>query len=155
MSLPDRLRSKASADSRSAAASVTLKLDASGNPILSWKEGDGAQAAIQVRRWDGRQWEGVGGTVADPGSNPTWPCLALDAQSQPVVGYRAGAEVRLRRFSARNWETLAVFPWQNPPAATLIKRQMAIATGAGTACAVWVEEGAKPAIRVGCVDLSR
>lgn len=140
--------------SRNAAASVTLKLDASGNPILSWKEGDGAQAAIQVRRWAGLQWESLGGPVADPGSNPAWPCLALDARSQPVVAFRAGAEVRLRRWTANKWETLAIFPWQNPPPNSQpIKRQMALAAGAGTACAVWIEEGAQPALRVGCVDL--
>ena len=140
--------------SRNVAASVTLKLDSSGNPILSWKEGDGAGATVQVKRWDGRQWENVGSGVSEPGANPTWPSLALDNESQPVVGYRAGAEVRLRRWTGKIWEALGGFPWQNAPGYTQpIKRQMALAAGAGKVCAAWVEEGASPVIRVGCVSL--
>ena len=135
-------------------SSPVLKLESSGAPVLSWKDGSESEATLQVRRWSGRAWEPVGGSPAEPGCNPVWPALALDPASRPVVAYRTGSEIRVRRWSGQSWNPAGTFTWNNPPAYTLpAKRQMAMASAAGKACVVWVEEGSKPALRAGCVDL--
>ena len=136
------------------AASVNLKPDASGNPVLSWKEGSGGDAVLVVKRWNGREWETMV-APAEAGSNPTWPGLAMDVRGNPVLAWRGRDEVCIRRWSGKGWEAAAEVPWHNPPAFTLpTKRLLAFAAGAGKACAAWVEGGPQPAIRMACVRLS-
>jgi hypothetical protein len=136
------------------AASVNLEIDMAGNPILSWKEGNGPKALLRVKQWDGRRWTAVGDPPAEAGSNPTWPGLALDAHGHPVVAYRAGKEIRVRSWNGKAWDLVGSANWRDPSAYTLpAKRLLALASGAGKACVAWVEADATPEIRTACFRL--
>ena len=137
------------------AASVNLEMDGAEHPILSWKEGNGPKALLRVMQWDGKRWSTIGDLAAEAGSNPTWPCLALDAHGRPVVAYRSGKEIRVRRWNGKAWDLLGSANWRDPSPYTLpAKRLLALATGAGKACVAWVEADATPEIRTACFSLA-
>jgi hypothetical protein len=136
------------------AASVNLELNAAGNPILSWKEGNGPKALLRVKQWDGRQWIAIGDSPSEAGVNPTWPCLAIDAQARPVIAYRAGKEICVRRWNSKSWDLLGSTAWRDPSAYTLpAKRLLALAANAGKACVAWIEADASPEVRTACFTL--
>jgi hypothetical protein len=71
-----------------------------------------------------------------------------------VVAYRAGKEIRVRRWNGKAWDRLGSANWRDPSAYTIpAKRLLALATGAGKACVAWVGADATPEIRTACFSL--
>jgi Bacterial Ig-like domain/Bacterial Ig domain len=98
----------------SALNEVSLALDASGNPVVTWSEREiddtkNDAIAIYVKRWTGTQWQLLGSGKLNSQPVGYSPSLALDASSQPVVAYveRTGSNpgsVYVQKFDGTNWK---------------------------------------------------
>ncbi|QFP78021.1 hypothetical protein [Deinococcus sp. AJ005] len=87
-------------------ASTRLKLDAQGQPTVAWLEDLNGKDALYASRWDGQQWQALGGAVS--ANYATSPALALDANGQPVLAWveeRGGTgQVHLARWLGGRWQ---------------------------------------------------
>lgn len=93
----------------------SVEWDATGNPVVAWKEPDeeGASSNLYVQRWSGDAWEPIGNGV---NSDPTIarvddPVLGVDAAGNLIVAW-AGNDVNttniyVSRWNQGHWELLA------------------------------------------------
>lgn len=65
-----------------------LKLDASGNPVVVWKELDSSTSKIYAKRWNGSAWVLIGSSALSGSLGAEAPALALDGSGNPVVAWR-------------------------------------------------------------------
>jgi Bacterial Ig-like domain/Bacterial Ig domain len=70
-----------------AASKSSVKVNSSGNPIVSWNEDDGASYNVYVKSWNGSSWVQVGSTSLDvnPSQSAINPSLAIDSNGNPTV----------------------------------------------------------------------
>ncbi|WP_415788692.1 hypothetical protein, partial [Deinococcus saxicola] len=96
-------------------ASTRLKLDAQGQPTVAWLEDLNGKDALYASRWDGQQWQALGGPVS--ANYAAAPALALDRAGQPILAWvekRAGAaqegtgQVHLARWTGGRWQDSGV-----------------------------------------------
>ena len=83
-------------------------------PVVVWQDGDGTDAEIYVRRWDGTSWVEVGsgsatgGGVSSNTTSSTTPSVALGSDGNPVVVWQdndgTDGEIYLRRWNGTSWE---------------------------------------------------
>ncbi len=93
----------------------SLALDADDNPVLAWHAGFAGRADIFLRRWNGDQWQELGGSGSQFGISNTNresrdPSLSLDSNGHPVVAWTESladsenVEIYLRRWNGTTWE---------------------------------------------------
>jgi Bacterial Ig-like domain len=72
-----------------AATKSSVKVNSSGNPIVSWNEDDGASYNVYVKSWNGSSWVQVGSTSLDANTsqNAVNPSLAIDSNGTPTVAW--------------------------------------------------------------------
>ncbi|CAM4370136.1 sialidase family protein [Deinococcus marmoris] len=91
-------------------AATRLKLDAQGQPTVAWLEDLNGKDALYVSRWDGQQWQALGGPVS--ANYASGPALALDAGGQPVLAWveeRSGVgQIHLARWNGGRWQDSGV-----------------------------------------------
>ena len=133
------------------AASVALRLDGDGNPVLAWREVDETRARVRVMRWSGGAWQPFVPGIDMPRDVLAWPCLALDLHGQPVLAFRLGATVEMRHWTGRGWDPVATFAWEAAPAQMAAsKRLLALDARDDKACVTWIDGGDAPAIHLAC-----
>jgi hypothetical protein len=72
-----------------AAGTPSIQIDIDGLPVVAWRESDGAEYNIYVRRWTGTAWETLGEALNSiPGAWAYEPTLRLDANGQLAVGWQ-------------------------------------------------------------------
>lgn len=85
---------------------------------LAWVGRPGSQGQLHVHRFDGWQWQRVGGSaeVSDAGSDAGEPSLQCSQEggTWPVVAFSQsdalGRGVRVRRFDGRKWQPVGSVP---------------------------------------------
>lgn len=103
---------------------LTLALDASGRPVLSWRNASG----VSVSRWDGSAWQPVGGGIPVSALGlAARPAMALDAAGNPVVAWEASngstIDLYVSRWNGSAWQamgsalsaTAGQFTWADSP----------------------------------------
>ncbi len=104
------------------AESPSLALDSSGNPVVAWREFDGAVNKIYVQKFNGSSWGNVGtgvltviGATGDSSESSYYPLnrrlsLALDGLGNPVVAWRdytgSSPNIYLQQFNGSSWVNL-------------------------------------------------
>ena len=91
--------------------SVTLQLNASGQPVVAWSETDGTAPNVHVQRWTGSVWEPLGVLSAQPGNTPaSSPSLRLDLDGRPVVAWSESDgeadNTYVWRWTGSSWEAV-------------------------------------------------
>ncbi|KFE64855.1 right-handed parallel beta-helix repeat-containing protein [Hyalangium minutum] len=89
----------------------SLKLDASGDPVVAWRESPNGQyynGTIHVSRWNNGSWSSVGGAVLSMGDAFEAPSLEMGGDDEPRVAWSAFNGVEWRIFVA-GWTGTA---WQ-------------------------------------------
>jgi len=93
----------------------SLAIDASGNPAVAWNNDTAGIGEIYFRRWNGSSWielagSGTSGGISANVGDSTFPRLALDAQSNPVVTWtdktNGNYQIYLRRWNGSSWVEL-------------------------------------------------
>jgi hypothetical protein len=103
------------------AENVTMKIDLSGKPVIAWAESDGSSKNIYVRRWNGVDWEALGGALSAIGGTNTpadHPALVVDGLNRPIVIWDEATttsststiNLYARRWIGDTWESLPDFP---------------------------------------------
>lgn len=91
-------------------AATRLKLNAQGQPTVAWLEDLNGKDALYVSRWDGQQWQALGGPIS--ANYASGPALALDAGGQPVLAWveeRSGVgQIHLARWNGGRWRDSGV-----------------------------------------------
>jgi hypothetical protein len=92
------------------AASPSLALDSSGNPVLAMSEDTADISVIYVRRWQNGNWVSVGGALNADTNDDNFdtdgiePSLALDSLGNPVVAWsETGGIDGVRRIYVWRW----------------------------------------------------
>ncbi|MBI3856670.1 MAG: hypothetical protein HY293_13365 [Planctomycetes bacterium] len=92
--------------------SPSLALDASGNPVVAWRDTTPGNSEIYLKRWNGSAWVELGGSATAGGISATAgtsvaPSLALDASGNPVVAWADNTpgtfQIFLRRWTGTAW----------------------------------------------------
>jgi hypothetical protein len=104
-----------------------VALDARGNPVVVWsciprpEPGFPINREIYLRRWNGQDWEQLGGSASGGGisRNPgdsTRPSIVVDRAGNPTVLWEDASsgesEIRVCRWSGSAWENLGAWPGQ-------------------------------------------
>jgi hypothetical protein len=81
----------------------SLALDGTGHPWIAWEGLENSVKSIQLRRWDGAVWVGVGGSDSlyglSEGAGNEQPSLVLDSSGRPVVSW-----THLQGLYVRHWD---------------------------------------------------
>jgi hypothetical protein len=93
---------------------ASLALDASGYPVVAWRELDETTfepSTIYVKRWTGTAWELIGNDKLNTYTVASSPSLQLNSSGQPIVAYiesdGAGlSTVYVREWNGTSWQTL-------------------------------------------------
>lgn len=104
--------------------SLTLALDASGRPVVSWRSSYGVEAS----RWDGSAWQQLGnGIPVSAIATALRPAMVLDAAGNPVLAWDASngstIDLYVARWNGSAWERLGdalsatggQFTWTDEP----------------------------------------
>lgn len=85
----------------------SLAVDGTGHPWVAWEELKASVKSIQVRRWDGAVWTGVGGSDSvagmGEGSSNEQPSLVLDSLGRPVVSWTHTQALYVRHWDGSAW----------------------------------------------------
>lgn len=86
----------------------SLRLDASGNPVVAWSDNSHGDNEIFVKRWNGKKWVEIGRHsasgygVSNNLGDSSFPSLTLDPSGNPVIAWGDfslnRSEIYLRRF---------------------------------------------------------
>jgi len=109
-----QLGSELNISSSQDAASPSLALDASGNPVVAWHENTPGQFDnIYVKRWDSSSssWVPLGNELdINPSQNAVKPSLALETSGNPVVAWTewdgSSNNVYVKRWDGTDWVQL-------------------------------------------------
>lgn len=136
-----------------AAHQPSLVLGRDGQPVVAYVEQlSGDIGRLFVKRYDGADWQIVGGTALNAGSRTaaSEPVLALDENDQPIVAYSQGNGVLQNIFVARYadgaWASVQAparpfDPLNLRPGSRAIRPAMAYTPSSGIVVA-WVEDDA-------------
>ncbi len=96
-------------DGRAQEPSVDLADD--GRAVAAWSDDTSGQTQIYVRVFDGVAWVELGGSATGGGLSATTadsvsPSARLDAGGNPVVAWREGTSVHLKRWDGGGWVEL-------------------------------------------------
>lgn len=100
-----------SLDPRTIATQPALVVNARGDRVMVWLEGDVARSSVQVKRWNGQVWQSLGGALnVRPQSFTFAPTVQLDPLGNPVVAWledRAGVDTLfVKRWNGTSWKAL-------------------------------------------------
>ncbi len=104
-----QLGSELNISSSQDAESPRLALDASGNPVVAWRENvPGQFGNIYVKRWDGANWVPLGNELDVNEPLPAGsPSLALDTSGRPVVAWSendgTSFNIYVKRWDGTSW----------------------------------------------------
>ncbi|QSQ25214.1 Ig-like domain-containing protein [Pyxidicoccus parkwayensis] len=102
--------------------SPTLVVDADNRPIVAWAESEQSAAAdLYVRRWNGSDWEALGGKLAGPttpGMSVRSPSLIVSKDNQPQLVWsvqpdasvQTEARAYVATWSGTSWSTAPLNP---------------------------------------------
>ena len=88
-----------------------VRFDSQRRAVGVWMQNAGTQLVPFVQRWNGTQWEGVGGSatgtgLAPSGQNTWWPTLGLSEGDELTVAFTAGTTLTLVRWNGSAWVSL-------------------------------------------------
>jgi hypothetical protein len=68
---------------------ANIKFDATGTPVVVWRETLAAGFGIFAKKWTGSTWQQLGSSAlnSNPALEPYTPVLAFDSQNNPFVGW--------------------------------------------------------------------
>jgi len=104
-----QLGSELNISSSQDAESPSLALDASGNPVVAWRENvPGQFGNIYVKRWDGANWVSLGGALdVNLAQEAISHSLALDSANHPVVAFfendGTSFNIYVKRWDGTSW----------------------------------------------------
>jgi len=85
----------------------SLAVDSTGHASVAWEELKGSVKSIQLRRWDGSAWVGVGGSDTlygmSEGASNEQPSLVLDSAGRPVVSWTHTQALYVRHWDGSAW----------------------------------------------------
>lgn len=94
--------------------SPALQIDGTGQPVVAWLDGTALEPYdVRVKRWNGSDWELLGGVLEASTGNYThsFCSLAVDGGGRPIVAWdeisTSGApSLRVRRWSGSTWDAM-------------------------------------------------
>jgi hypothetical protein len=117
-----------------------LALNAAGQPIVAWLQGEVLASNVLVKRWTGTAWEALGGSLnRTPDRYLASTRLKLDAQGQPTVAWledlNGNDALYASRWNGQTWQALggALSPHSASAPALALGRD-------GQPVLAWVEE---------------
>ena len=134
------LRGPAFNDIKAFSRTPALAVNAAGQPIVAWLQGEVLGSNLYAARWNGSQWLALGGSLnRRPGNYLASTRMVLDRAGQPVVAWLedVGGQDTLfaSRWTGNTWEALG------KAVSTHFASAPALAiTPDGQALLSWVEE---------------
>jgi len=106
-------------DNSGASRYPSMAIAPNGTPYVAWRDDNGGNGEIYVRRWNGSSWEGVGtgsasgGGISDNSGSSAFPSVAIAPDGTPHVAwqdYSGGGdyEIYVRRWSGSTWEEVGL-----------------------------------------------
>lgn len=83
-----------------------IVLDNSGNPMVSWLEGETYRERLYVKYWNGSNWVQLGNTFLNttPEVGAIWHSLAIDGLGNPVVVWSDwNRNIYVKRWTGSSW----------------------------------------------------
>lgn len=128
-------------DIRRSALSPSLALGPGGEPVVALAEASDSGLAVRVRRWDGLQWQLVGGP-ADIGLGADTQ-VGVDAAGRITVAFRREVQFGLFQVLAARWDGAQWLPLggtpNRDPARPSASASLGVA-GDGTVWLAWQEQ---------------
>ncbi len=84
------------------ARNSSVKVNSSGNPIVSWSEDNGTSDDIHVKSWNGSSWVQLGSTSLDVNTSLSafYPSIGVDSNGNPTVAWlENSADIYVKRFN--------------------------------------------------------
>ena len=120
-------------------ASTRMVLDAQQQPIVAWLEDLGGQDTLYASRWDGQQWQALGGPVNQHFASA--PSLAVSVDGHPLLAWveeQGGlGQIKLARWTGAAWQEFGV---QNLNARKDARSPAVAVEPDGTAVLAWRED---------------
>lgn len=123
-------------DIRRSALSPSLALDADGQPVVALAEASEAGLAVRVRRWDGAQWQLVGGP-GDIGLGADTQ-VGVDAAGRITVAFRREVQFGLFQVLAARWDGSQWQPLGGTPNRDTGRPSASPSLGVGGDGSVWL-----------------
>jgi hypothetical protein len=88
-----------------------IAINSSGQPIVTWVEGDSVTDNVYVKRWNGTAWVQYGTTLDfDLTNNVFYPAIAIDSNANPIVTwceYNASSyNIYAKKWNGSSWTAL-------------------------------------------------
>jgi Bacterial Ig-like domain len=88
-----------------------IAVNSSGQPIVTWVEGDSVTDNVYVKRWNGNAWVQYGTTLDfDLTNNVFYPAIAIDSNANPIVTwceYNASSyNIYAKKWNGSSWTAL-------------------------------------------------
>ena len=89
----------------------SLAINASGNPVVAWRDGSSGNSEIYIKQWNGSSWEEIGtgsssgGGISNGSGFSIEPVLAINNSGNPVVAWSTG-QIYFKQWTGSNWEEL-------------------------------------------------
>lgn len=116
-----------------------LGLDAAGQPVVAWLQGEVLASDVLVKRWTGAAWEALGGSLnRTPQRYLAATRLKLDAQGQPTVAWLEDLNGKDALYASR-WTGQGWQPLGGPLSASAAAPALAL-DRSGQPALAWVEE---------------
>jgi hypothetical protein len=121
-----RLPSLINNDPRADARSPSLAIDADGRVVIAWVEKTAGAFNAFVKRWDGKNWSRLGGSLnRNPKFNAFEVALALAPDGTPVAAWMERSNINLGKISGpgkihtakwtgSNWQEFGPSPTKSP-----------------------------------------
>ncbi|RKH63469.1 Ig-like domain-containing protein [Corallococcus llansteffanensis] len=91
---------------------ISMSVDPTGNPVVAWIQSDGNAYSLYVNRWNGTQWESLGGQLdAIAGKTSVVDhSLTADDTGAPIVAWTEqgtlSGKIHLRRWHDNTWDVV-------------------------------------------------